>query len=230
MRFFSSVAFLFTLARLSTRVDAAGLVALNHQANTGLLPGPIDHAYSACLGPRFYNALLENDFEELDKSVITAASIPCLLKCGATIAKILPCVIKAVMSGNPADILKCGLGKPQICPCAQCLPDKYKDWVNKHFCGVQNKAFDASPTTELSGVDLSGIQESNIQALLGTTNEMEGPGLRSFGFCPGAPCGGCSCCVGACMFGSCLGYCLPFAAEQIEIKAGGEAIAAKSEL
>ena len=48
MRFFSSVVFLFTVARLSTRIDGAGLVALNHQANTGLLPGPIDQAYSTC--------------------------------------------------------------------------------------------------------------------------------------------------------------------------------------
>lgn len=55
----------------------------------------------------------------------------------------------------------------QICPCAQCLPAKYTDWVVKKFCDVKdNKAFDASPTNQLAGVALTEIQESNIQALL----------------------------------------------------------------
>ncbi|MCJ1405064.1 hypothetical protein MMC11_008290 [Xylographa trunciseda] len=228
MRLISGIALLFTFGHFTSKVNGAlqssTLVALSGQANTGLVPGPLDAALTGCLGPRYYNALIENEVS--GDGAAAVSDLSCLIKCGTTVAKVLPCIVKAIATGNPLDILKCGVGKTQICTCAQCFPDKIKKWVNEHFCDNKSALLDAPPTNELSNVDVVGIQESNIKAMLGLTTEKESKDLTAMGFCPGSSCGSCSCCIGACLFGNCLGACLPLAAA--EIKAGLSDVAVKT--
>ncbi|CRK16140.1 hypothetical protein BN1723_002304 [Verticillium longisporum] len=154
--------------------------------------------------------------------------------CIFTVAKEVPCIYTAIKNRDPSALLQCGIGKTDICECVDCLPAALSKYVQP-WCSSSEGA-GVAPTTELADDDFVANADDNVKAFLGLLSPAELEALKEkaqatnppppqttdggltspnpngngagpeLGCVLGSSCGGC-CCVGLCVFNSCVGGC-----------------------
>ncbi|KAL9949959.1 hypothetical protein ACHAP6_000677 [Verticillium nonalfalfae] len=154
--------------------------------------------------------------------------------CIFTVAKEVPCIYTAIKNRDPSALLQCGIGKTDICECVDCLPAALSKYVQP-WCS-SSEGVGVAPTTELADDNFVANADDNVKAFLGLLSPAELDALKEkaqatnppppqttdggltspnpngngagpeLGCVLGSSCGGC-CCVGLCVFNSCVGGC-----------------------
>jgi len=188
----------FTPYHLKVAAADATIVPLDGKAGQGLLPPHLEDGAILSLGPTFMNVIYENS---------TDIELGSCWGCVVTIGKELPCIYEAIKTGSVKALLNCGVGKTDLCHCADCLPDAVKKFVDS-FCAAKGKPKTPSLKTPPAPAERIADADINFQAFKGSLLKSTADDLEAVNFCPGSSCGGCGCCIGACLFGACAGACV----------------------
>jgi len=203
------------------RTNDLNIVPLTKGARTGLVAPEVEEGLIYALGPRFANVFIDNAKDD------HAEDLNCIFKCAGNVIKLAPCIATAVATENPLALLNCGVGKSTVCDCGKCLPDSVSKFVGQ-FCSSSTLPASAKGDEMLSYPDwiqfsqrapyLQGFRGDLKKTVLDeakglvAANKTKNGGFDTqdgiFGFCPGTICGGCGCCVGLCVLGTCAGGCI----------------------
>ncbi|KAK1928063.1 hypothetical protein DB88DRAFT_508109 [Papiliotrema laurentii] len=195
------------------------------QYGTGLIPAAFEAAVAAELGPYMFNAMFPNTTSLQARDGSNVTELGGCFGCLATVAKELPCIYYAVKGGGFDSLTKCGVGKPDLCECVDCLPSVVSRYISG-YCD-SDAGNDQPVTTELVHDSFVKTPDLEAKAFLGTltnddvdtikrvvtavqpTAQPQKRDDQRVGCVFGSPgCSGCQgCCLGPCLFGSCIGIC-----------------------